>query len=348
MLAFLREPIDPNEYAIEEYSDVFAQGVLECGAIQSIIGDLARREILIPAGEDGATVVREKAGKLTSAHNNLQSIARLISLIAGEIAGLGSQAYMNTALEGAGLFERLADARHSLLELLSHLKSLRPQYLENQLKLLGLSAESQGLRLNIGSGTSPLPRPWVNVDFPGKGDLAMNVLWGLPFAAGAVDYIYASHFFEHINYKSGALDLLRDFHRAMAEGGRLRLAAPNIGGMISAYSSGKKTFFEEREKVFQETKLLCKTPLEHILEYAGTGIRSRPGRFFDHKFGYDYETLGSLLRDVGFAEIRQCAYMQSPDPVLRIDNAGVVTESVLDGIPNTLFVECVKLSAGGK
>jgi hypothetical protein len=82
LLAFLREPIDPDEYAIEEYSDVFAQGVLECGVIQSIIGDLVGRGILISAGENGATVVGEKAGKMTSAHNDLQFV-ECVKLSAG-------------------------------------------------------------------------------------------------------------------------------------------------------------------------------------------------------------------------------------------------------------------------
>ena len=109
------------------------------------------------------------------------------------------------------------------------------------------------LSVNIGCGTSAADG-WYNIDnsptiwlsriplaqrllgLPAwaKNVRRHNVLKGLPFKDGSVDFIYASHTFEHFSYPQ-SLALARECVRVLKPGGVLRIVVPDLEHQVREY-----------------------------------------------------------------------------------------------------------------
>jgi predicted SAM-dependent methyltransferase len=342
LASFLDGPKDLNRLLEDEYPDAFSRGLLGRDQVKNTLKQLQSKGLVVAEPDSNGTgngFSDEQSRDLQAA---LQSIARLTSRIAGNAAGLSAGAGARASIEQMSIQHRLDQVRAALAAIYEELTNVRAEHVRCQLDALGITEQTQHLRINIGSGPRRLPKPWINIDLLSDADLSMNVQWGLPFADGSVDYIYGAHFFEHIDYKVGAQNLLGDFWRVLSPGGKVRLVVPNIHGYMSAYIAGSNAFFEERCRSNPFAKAFVKTNLEHVLDYAGVGTRSRAGEFFEHKFGYDFDVLQTMLKEAGFAKVTHSAYMSSADPVLRIDNAGTFSSIAFDGIPNSLFIDAVK------
>ena len=90
----------------------------------------------------------------------------------------------------------------------------------------GRDLRPEGARLHVGCGRERL-EGWVNIDFqayPGV-DLVADVTRGLEFREA--EAVYAEHFLEHLAIAQ-ALDFLLEAHRALRDGGRIRLSTPNL------------------------------------------------------------------------------------------------------------------------
>lgn len=95
------------------------------------------------------------------------------------------------------------------------------------------------VRLNAGSGGSPLPRPWINLD-------AWDVPWhrpdvlarveAMPFADAAFEAVYAGHLIEHLGPETTRLALLEMFRVCL---GPVLAVWPNIDGMAHAHARGE-------------------------------------------------------------------------------------------------------------
>jgi predicted SAM-dependent methyltransferase len=133
--------------------------------------------------------------------------------------------------------------------------------------------------------------------------------FGLPFPDCSVDYLYASHVLEHF-YPDVGQYILRDAHRVLKKGGRVRICVPDLKHAVDLYLNGEK---EKALAYFYQDSLSI--------------------RFHRHKYMYDLEVLESALRKAGFSTIEQYAYGcgQVPD-VDKLDNRP----------EETLFVEAVK------
>jgi aspartate beta-hydroxylase len=78
--------------------------------------------------------------------------------------------------------------------------------------------------------------------------------------------------------------------------------------------------------------------LAQFLNYAGAG--PDPGHLFEaHKFGYDFDTLRTMLELAGFSEVSRSGYMQSADPALQVDAQSAVAGAGHAGSHYSLFVE---------
>jgi SAM-dependent methyltransferase len=341
LTSFLDGAKNPSALLDEEFPDALGQGLLDSETVRSTLSELIEKGLLVPSIESTVTVTGFADPELRELHAGLQSIARITRRIADDLAGLGSPAFQGTPLN-VPLAASIAEIRGRIAAIFEQLKPLRHAYVARQLDSLGIDGNTDHLRLNLGPGSKPLPRPWVNIDLSGRGNICMNLLWGLPFKSESVDYVYCSHVLEHIDYRHGALKVLRDWFRVLAPGGCLRLVVPNIKGYLTAYLNNDVEFFASRVRLNPFLSCFLESGLEHVLDYAGAGMRARPGEFFEHKFGFDFETLSALLHRAGFVHVISSRYMESTDPDLRIDDAGTFSHFAFNGIPNSLFVEARK------
>jgi predicted SAM-dependent methyltransferase len=207
-----------------------------------------------------------------------------------------------------------------------------PAWIRSQLERLALP--QRGLSIHLGSGSARLDG-WVNVDV-WPAELALDFRRGLPFGAGSADRVYLSHVLEHLPYPDGVVQLLREIHRVLAPGGRIRIVVPDIEQCIEAYVKNDRRFFEGRREAWPGWNI--RTRMESFLGYAGVG--ANPSQFgLSHKFGYDFETVSRVLEDAGFGAIARSTYQGSEDPALQVDHASAYAGANVDGRYYSLFVE---------
>ncbi|NJR68580.1 MAG: methyltransferase domain-containing protein [Synechococcales cyanobacterium CRU_2_2] len=196
-------------------------------------------------------------------------------------------------------------------------------------KLIKQLQNSGDLKLHLGCGSQVLA-DWINVD----AELSKNVLtMKLPCGLQKLDnnsarYIYTSHFLEHLEYPSEALEFVTHCHRILAPEGCLRVAVPGIEKIIRAYALDNQMFFKLQEKYHPSW---CKTKLEHLM-YA----LQQDG---EHRYGYDFETIEKLLSQAGFTKITCSNFNQSQFEDLRVDYRAEKDEI---GEFLSLYVEAIK------
>lgn len=132
----------------------------------------------------------------------------------------------------------------------------------------------------------------------------------LPLKDQTADFIYSSHFLEHL-FKQDALRLLSECQRVLKPGGIVRVCVPDLAYAVSLYAAGKK------EKMLENYFF----------------VEDKSSFLARHKYMYDFELLEFLLEKAGFSQVVRCSYRQGKTP--DIDK--------LDNRPEeTLFVEAIK------
>lgn len=136
-----------------------------------------------------------------------------------------------------------------------------------------------------------------------------NLDYGIPLPDASVDFIYSSHWLEHL-YREDAGRLLREAYRVLKPSGCIRICVPDLEHAVKQYLEGNK---------------------EHALSYFFSSSKSDAlGR---HHYLYDYELLAALVTKTNFDQVTRCAYRQGRTP--DIDK--------LDNRPEeTLYLEAVK------
>lgn len=255
--------------------------------------------------------------------------------LAGELRGLGPVAHgLLRERRLTSVHERLRTALDAVRALQADLARVRGDALVPQLEALGLHEGSRDLKVHVGCGGHELPG-WINVDnYPAP--LAINLDWGLPLPTGSARYVFVAHLLEHLFHPAQSSRLLGEIRRVLAPSGVVRIVVPDIEKYLRAYASRDQAFFSEcRRRRGLPGEL---TNLETLLPYAGAN--ATPDTLFEHhKFGYDFATLVSALQRAGFADVRRCAYQQSPHPELRVDDASSNAAAQHDGQHYSLFVE---------
>lgn len=137
-----------------------------------------------------------------------------------------------------------------------------------------------------------------------------DLAYGIPLDDGSADYVFSSHFLEHLFRREGER-LLRECHRVLRPGGIARIAVPDLEYALSLYAQGDK------EKM--------------LLNYFF--VEDMESHYARHKYMYDFAMLKALLESIGFRDVTRCAYREGFTPDL----------DVLDNRPEeTLFVEARK------
>lgn len=137
-----------------------------------------------------------------------------------------------------------------------------------------------------------------------------DLSYGIPFEDESVDFVYSSHFFEHL-FKKDASYLLQEANRVLKPKGMIRICVPDLAYAISLYAKG------EKEKMLNNYFF----------------VEDRDSNFARHKYMYDFELLKNMLEQIGFKDIVSCSYRNGKTPDV----------DLLDNRPeDTLFIEAVK------
>lgn len=172
-----------------------------------------------------------------------------------------------------------------------------------------------GSRLHVGCGRERL-EGWINIDvqdYPGV-DLVLDVTRGLAFREA--EAIYAEHFLEHLAIDQ-ALAFLLESHRALRDGGRIRLSTPNLEWVLATHYS------LEAEEVLRARMSLR-------LNRAFYG--------WEHRFLWNKSLLGRTLRACGFTDLHWPAYGESKHDILRGLERHETNLDTAD-LPHVLIVE---------
>jgi predicted SAM-dependent methyltransferase len=177
---------------------------------------------------------------------------------------------------------------------------------------------ARATRLHLACGPNAL-RGWVNIDNQAYAgiDRLLDLRYGLPFSD--VEYIYAEHFIEHIEYRD-ALGLLRECRRALGSNGVIRLSTPNLDWVWRfAYHPG-----------------MWETAQQEIHDCL---VANRSFRAWGHRFLYNRAMMRDLLHRAGFANVTFCAYHESEHEPLRGIEAHMRYEPDPPETPHVIIAE---------
>lgn len=200
------------------------------------------------------------------------------------------------------------------------------------------------IKVNLGSG--PYGKPdWINLDWGILAILSKFVLlrklliglkllspsygidwpsqprlWdcrkNLPFKDQSVNFIYSSHFLEHL-HRYQVIKVLKECKRVLQKGGVLRIALPDLRLIAEKYLQNDKEFFLRVEK-----SALDNCADLFMLHIHGGDICSQPSfirkiqqKFIrGHLWMYDFESLYAILYAEGFKNIQKCSPGQGRTP----------------------------------
>src|SRR5262249_38349849 len=95
-------------------------------------------------------------------------------------------------------------------------------------------------RLHIGCGDNVLPG-WLNSDFPARSPAVpeLDGTRAYPLRGGTFSYVYSEHMIEHVPYAGGA-SMLKECHRVLKPGGKIRISTPDLRFLIDLYLAGDR------------------------------------------------------------------------------------------------------------
>ena len=144
-------------------------------------------------------------------------------------------------------------------------------------------------RLHLGCGNHRLPG-WINADILPGSDLILFMEYRLPFKDESLQRIYSEHVLEHVPLEIG-IRFLRDAHRALASGGVIRIAMPDLDDLIEGYREDWRRFdwVNWPQHAFIQTRA-------EMLNIAFS--------WWGHKHLSNQEELLRILNSAGFSEVR--------------------------------------------
>ena len=125
-----------------------------------------------------------------------------------------------------------------------------------------------------------------------------DLAYGIPLADGVADFVYSSHFLEHLFRRDGEKLLIECF-RVLKPGGTVRVVVPDLAYAISLYDAGDK------EKMLSDNFF----------------VEDDDSYYARHKYMYDFQMLSDSLTRAGFHDVRRCCFRTGNTPDLdRLDN----------------------------
>lgn len=183
----------------------------------------------------------------------------------------------------------------------------------------------QGLEYaDIGCGWNSHP-DLINLDFEWNPqiDVCWNITTGLPFADGSLKGIFSEHCLEHFPLPVAAA-ILKDCHRALAKGGRIRIIVPDAAIYVDLYTRARAgeavTFPYESVHRYEDIA----DPMLH-LNRVFYQDRHSP---FGHRFMYDASMMAKLLTHAGFVNVESTSFRAGKVATLLVDTPERQIESL--------------------
>jgi predicted SAM-dependent methyltransferase len=117
--------------------------------------------------------------------------------------------------------------------------------------------------------------------------------YGIPFEDNSIDFIYTSHFLEHV-FRDEAEEILKESFRVLKPGGLIRVCIPDLEIAVDMYNNGHK---------------------EESLELFFTGKADFLSR---HKYLYDFDMFKPILEKSGFKKVTKEEFQKGNMPDIQI------------------------------
>ncbi len=196
---------------------------------------------------------------------------------------------------------------------------------------------SQIRKLQIGSGANLLPE-WLNTTlYPfAPGTVFLDACLPFPVPDDSFDYVFSEHVIEHLEFEESSR-MLRECHRILREGGRIRLATPDLEQIIALYTQ------PERDAQQNYIRWIMDNFRSRVGEYNPAHVINQSFHGWRHKFIYDEATLIKALEDAGFVGVDRAEPGESSDANLRgIEQHGQYVGSEEAMRYETMVLEAVK------
>ena len=168
-------------------------------------------------------------------------------------------------------------------------------------------------RLHIGCGPHLLDG-WLNADFEprARSVLCLDATRRFPLPSDTFDTVFSEHMIEHVPHAGGAV-MLREAHRVLRPGGRVRITTPDLAFLLSLYTRSADPSPLQRAY----TEWACATYVPDAPQADALFVINNYVRNWGHQFIYDERCLRAALARAGFVEIETRALNESDDPVLQ-------------------------------
>jgi len=178
----------------------------------------------------------------------------------------------------------------------------RPRAQANLRRLLETTAGPY--RIAVGTGSHPL-EGWINTDIGWRAQYYLDLLQPWLFPPGSVSRVFSDNVIEHFSLAS-APKLLGHMFKAVAPGGRVRLATPDVEGTARIYLDDPDAALAHLERNRRHGY-----PGTYPVEILKTMFCES---HHDSGFLYDFAALSSELVKAGFSDVCRCEIGTSDDP----------------------------------
>jgi predicted SAM-dependent methyltransferase len=159
------------------------------------------------------------------------------------------------------------------------------------------------MKLNLGAGDKPI-EGWVNIDLVPSHEMKVEGNWRqddvtelYSIENGSVSEILASHLIEHIHPKK-VPDVLDRWYEVLEPGGTIALEQPDVVKCC-----------------IQVLRQLVEAPDDEVLNVGMHGLYGESmeeGDYMGHLWGYTFDSLGKLLTEAGFKDLRETRPVMKP------------------------------------
>lgn len=178
------------------------------------------------------------------------------------------------------------------------------------------------IKLHIGCGKRDFGDDWCHVDGGDYSHLDYKDVTSLDFKDNSVDLIYSSHLITYFD-RAEIVSVLSEWKRVLKPKGLLRIATPDFEAMIDLYYSTYS-----------------------LKDFLGPlfGKMQMGDRLIYHKTTYDFESLNTLLTEVGFVNVKRYDWRETHHAKFDDHSQAYIPKMDKEnGVLISLNVECKKL-----